>query len=700
MHGKPPPEKGTNPVDSDIDTRKLTLTLIQDHRGDVMKVFDYTLPEWRDIFLYDNGITRKSDLLWVKGALFGKLKSKRGSYRHNANVEAITAVMVEHDTGKISFDDAIAVLNKATLRWLAYTSPSYKKNENEKWRLLLPLSCHAKPEQHQELVATINGLLDGQLADESFTLSQSYYFGLVNSNPDHRCEIGDGDFLELRPDLAAGRIFKGGGSEPPKPRDPKSSKRLERNVYQMADATDRGEVRFALSKVNADDYWVWMEMGAALADEYGETGRDIFHEWSDTSSKYQEDFCDEKYNDFAELTEFSIKTVFYYADETCKETGEDWRAEWRSHDKQRSVDDEEAEDVPLPFVNIAGWDEKKVPEREWSVPDVVPLRNVFMLSGEGAAGKSSVALQRGAAHMLNKEWFGMQPKQGAFLYFTAEEEEDEIHRRMHCILNYYGARFADIEDKFHLLSYAGEDAVLAATNRAGIVKPTPLFEKLIKAAIEKQPVDICIDTVADIFAGNELSRPETRQFIGLLRKLAITANASVSILSHPSLTGINTGTGLSGSTGWHNSVRARAYLTTLKSEDEDEDEQSDLRLLKFKKNNYGPIAKSITLRWEHGIYKVVSSGATYFVNAGLAKAADDLFLKLLKRFNQQGRYVSGTPNTRNYAPTMFFKEDEAKKAGVNKAAFEDALRRLFVAEKVVIESCGAPSRGLTRLASK
>jgi RecA-family ATPase len=251
----------------------------------------------------------------------------------------------------------------------------------------------------------------------------------------------------------------------------------------------------------------------------------------------------------------------------------------------------------------------------------------------------------------------------------------------------------------HLLSFACEDAVLASTNKAGIVKPTILFERLLKAATEIQPVDICLDTVADVFAGNEISRSEVRQFVGLLRKLAIKANAAVTILAHPSLTGINTGTGLSGSTGWHNSVRARAYLSSMKAE-EGEEPDSDLRLLEFKKNNYGPVAKAITLLRDHGVYTVVGTSASYFVNSTMAKIADDLFMTLLKRFNQQARYVSEKSSARNYAPHLFYKEVEAKKAGISKAAFEDALRRLFIAEKIIVESYGSPSRGLTRLMPK
>jgi hypothetical protein len=63
--------------------------------------------------------------------------------------------------------------------------------------------------------------------------------------------------------------------------------------------------------------------------------------------------------------------------------------------------------------------------------------------------------------------------------------------------------------------------------------------------------------LAALFALPENDRSQTRQFISLLRRLAIVSNGSVVLLSHPSLTGINSGSGISGSTAWHNSVRSR-----------------------------------------------------------------------------------------------------------------------------------------------
>jgi RecA-family ATPase len=354
---------------------------------------------------------------------------------------------------------------------------------------------------------------------------------------------------------------------------------------------------------------------------------------------------------------------------------------------------------PLPFIDMSNWDNEDVPPREWAVRDMIPLRAPFLLSGEGAAGKTLLALQLGVAHALGRDWIGTLPEKRPFLFFGAEDDTDELHRRLHDILNSYGATFSDIKDSVHILSYAGEDAVLAHTDkRTGLVMPTPLFVRLMKAATEIKPVMICLDTSADVFAGDEISRFEVRQFVGLLRKLAIKANAAVVITSHPSLTGINSGTGLSGSTGWHNSVRARAYLTTLKTKDDEEPDPS-LRQLEFKKNNYGPISRGIPLRWENGVFKLVG-GADSFDKMAREQTAERLFVALLDRFNDQGRNVTDKPAAGNYRPTLFAKEDEAKKHSLRKADLESAMRRLFAASAISVQPYGPPSRCTTRLVTR
>jgi RecA-family ATPase len=223
-----------------------------------------------------------------------------------------------------------------------------------------------------------------------------------------------------------------------------------------------------------------------------------------------------------------------------------------------------------------------------------------------------------------------------------------MHARMYDICAYYKVKFADlVKGGLHMLSRAGEDAVMAAPNRDGKVVPTQFFQQILEAAGDIKPKMIAIASSANVFAGNEISRTQVMQFAGLLTKLAITANGSVALASHPSLTGIKDGTGLSGSTQWHNAFRARAYLNFIKPE-KDEQPDPDLRELQFLKNQYGRRDDTILLRYQNGLFLPAPS-ANPVTQAAKGATADDVFLALLRRFTALNRRVSSQPSV-TYAP--------------------------------------------------
>ena len=219
------------------------------------------------------------------------------------------------------------------------------------------------------------------------------------------------------------------------------------------------------------------------------------------------------------------------------------------------------------WIDTSQWDATPCPPREWAVQDRIPLRQVTLFSGEGAIGKSIVELTLAVAHALGKDWLGLLPEPGDAFYLGCEDDEPELRIRLSAIAAHYGTTFAGLRaGGLHFKSLAGDDAVLGAPDRNGIIRPTALYDQLYQEAGDLKPKHIGIDTSADVFAGNEVDRAQVRQFISMLRRLAIVADGSVVLLSHPSLTGINTGSGISGSTAWHNSVRARMYMTAPKIE--------------------------------------------------------------------------------------------------------------------------------------
>jgi RecA-family ATPase len=355
-------------------------------------------------------------------------------------------------------------------------------------------------------------------------------------------------------------------------------------------------------------------------------------------------------------------------------------------DDHRDLD---AADAALTFCDIGQWSRREPPQREWAVPDRFPLRNVALISGEGAIGKSILIMQLGVAHALGRDWLQALPEPGPFLYLNAEDEESELHRRLADIATHFGTPLAELTDGLHILALAGQDAALGYANRNGLILPTPLFHRLMEAACDIRPKSIALDTSADVFVGNENDRAQVRQFIGLLRRMAIAANAAVIVATHPSLTGISSGTGLSGNTAWHNSVRARAYVKSCKTNDGDEPDKA-LRQVEFLKSNYGPIAETVTVRWKDGVFVQEPKTGSLEKRAADGRA-DEVFLQLLRRFNRQDRTVGDKPGT-SYAPALFEKETEAKAAGLKSSALAEAMRRLFADNKIHIQTYGRPSR--------
>ena len=357
----------------------------------------------------------------------------------------------------------------------------------------------------------------------------------------------------------------------------------------------------------------------------------------------------------------------------------------------------DAPKLKLPFIKMSTWDTDPVPERQWAVQDRIPLKQTYLFTGNGAVGKSLVDLQRAVAHVLGKPWLGMPVRQGPAIYMGAEDDTDELHIRLAAILDHYEATFADvIAGGLHLLSYVGEDCILGIPNKCEMIEPTPLCGMLKEAALDIKPAAMMIDTVADVYGGSEIDRGQTTQFVKLMNGIAVAGNCSVAILAHPSVAGMSTGTGLSGSTAWHNKVRARAYMKAMETERGDEPDP-DAKSIQFMKNNYGRQGDTLQVRWQRGVY-VLESAPNSLERLAEDQKVDYRFLQLLNQFRDQDRNLSDKPSANAYAPKVFSEQKGSDGKRINKRHFEDAMQRLFGANKIHLEAYGPASRDRTRLA--
>jgi len=145
----------------------------------------------------------KDRLPWLKLARFGNQRTDKNSLRHDANVLAITGVELDYDGEVVTMAEAEELLLKAGVLSLLYTSPSHTEAA-PRWRVLCPTSAELPPDQRKQLMGRLNGALRGVASSESWTLSQSYYFGRVGDNPAPDVRLIEGSPIDLLDELDQG----------------------------------------------------------------------------------------------------------------------------------------------------------------------------------------------------------------------------------------------------------------------------------------------------------------------------------------------------------------------------------------------------------------------------------------------------------------------------------------------------------------
>jgi hypothetical protein len=329
------------------------------------------------------------------------------------------------------------------------------------------------------------------------------------------------------------------------------------------------------------------------------------------------------------------------------------------------------------------------PERRWLVPNYVPLRQVTLLTGNGGDGKSLAALHLQVAVAAGKPWFGLPAMQCKSFGLYTEDEDDELERRIAAIAEATNIGVAELTD-MATRSAVVDPAELVSIDFHGELRPTTYFRRLERTVKDFRARLVVLDAAANLYGGDELKRRQVITFIGLLRRLSIDIDGAVLLIAHPSAQGIISGSGISGSTHWHNSVRSRLYLLSTTGDDAVPNE----RILTCRKANYGPRGGDLRLRWTNGAF--VSIGAPTGVDrAALIAKADRVFLALLTSTYGASTWASPNRNARNYAPTAFALHPDRE--GLGKEAFEQAMHRLIKGGLIKSEEYGRPSDQRTRL---
>ncbi|UQY83669.1 phage/plasmid primase, P4 family [Ralstonia pseudosolanacearum] len=253
----------------------------------------------------------------LKMATFGDEATNKGCLRHDANVRGVWGVEGDHDDGSMTISDAAARLDLAGIRAVLFTTPSHTE-EHPRWRVLAPFSREHTPQERARFAARLNGALGGVLARESFSLSQAFYFGRVEG-AEYAAEAIEGDPIDTRDDLDAGAVgpnVNGHATDIAPAQDDFSRAIALRSVTAETLVELRDALMTGLRDECAESYPLWVKVGQALKSleqaGQGAEAAELWHDFSQRSSKYDESAAEEKWDSFSP-SKITFRTIFEMA---------------------------------------------------------------------------------------------------------------------------------------------------------------------------------------------------------------------------------------------------------------------------------------------------------------------------------------------------------------------------------------------------
>ncbi|HEY5127439.1 MAG TPA: AAA family ATPase, partial [Bradyrhizobium sp.] len=261
-----------------------------------------------------------------------------------------------------------------------------------------------------------------------------------------------------------------------------------------------------------------------------------------------------------------------------------------------------------PLVSPPTWPKEPPPRVAWVAHNLIPRGDVSSLGGDGGSGKTMLALQLATAMARGaQDWLGAVVNPGPVVFLSGEEPEDEIRRRVARIAARQGFDCDALADLHFWFPSDFAGCTFATPGPGGVMQATPLFRSVEAAIAERRPALVVLDNVAAVFAGNQNDRVMVRTFVNLFRGMARATGCGVLLLDHPSLSGMQNGTGRGGNMDWRNSVRAALHLKAA----EGDDKARGIRILECVKNNYAPLSAPLNLEWIDGVLAVEGTASPH-----------------------------------------------------------------------------------------
>lgn len=414
---------------------------------------------------------------WIKLAEFGDQKTVRGSLRNGKNMLAIVGVEGDYDGEVMQPAIAISLLERAGIKALVYTSPSHRP-EAPRWRVLAPLSRPHGPEARTALLARVNGALSGVLSGESFTLSQSYYYGRVQGQTEYLVEhtYGDpeeGQFVDEMDELDDIAISK---AAPQDDAEPAIGNDIATRVELLGRRLRTRDGRRDLLKTYLGD----LSRRGLSADEISLLAQDVCARFFDSEDPV----------DWANVNEMIVHFTSNDAHDLAAANAV--VGDFVSGLKQKPA-------TPL-LLNLAELQAASA-SISWLVKGVIPADSLGVLFGGSGTFKSFIALDAALHVAHGLKWLGKKTRKGPII-FVAAEGGAGLWRRIEAWHKQRGLDWRGIE------FYVVPVAVAILTDAKAVVAAAE--------AVVVRPAMVIIDTLAQTFEGEENSASDMSAYLRAL----------------------------------------------------------------------------------------------------------------------------------------------------------------------------------------
>ena len=265
-----------------------------------------------------------------------------------------------------------------------------------------------------------------------------------------------------------------------------------------------------------------------------------------------------------------------------------------------------------------GWE-----PTQWLIKQWLPAGRVTLLSGQGAVGKTRVAMQLAANLAAGYErpfLDGGAGLAGTVPHFETKGETRVVWASWETAPGDFQERLkrtsreTDLTRLVKKLTYVnmrphgalwGPDTSAHVSTGGGI---RPGGVRLMDFSRDYGAILLVIDPLAAAYAGNENDRSLVRPFLSFLAQWADETGCAVLILAHPPKSGSE---GYSGSTDWDAGVQARLTLQPCncqaqnkgkgKGKGKQAAQPCQVRLLSADKLNEGALPPPLAFRWDNNL---------------------------------------------------------------------------------------------------